>query len=331
MGTIAEFYLASCLAPLASSLERADVTDIYINKPGEVWLETCDGHLDRLDTPELTTEHLLRMARQVAAASSQGISRDHPLLAASLPTGERVQVALPPATRGMIAMAIRKHVVPELKLDDYPASFIPEAPRVSRGIDQALPNVAAFLRDAVRSRQNILVSGGTSSGKTTLLNALIREIPAHERLITIEDTPELLVPHENSVGLIAPRGSTGEAQVSAEDLLIASLRLRPDRIILGEIRGGEAFSFLRAINSGHPGSFSTIHANSPAGAIDQLALLVLQTGVRMDWQDVLTYVRRALGIVVQVRRGAEGRRIDAISVFEDGRERQLHIDSYGSQ
>ena len=128
----------------------------------------------------------------------------------------------------------------------------------------------------MRARRNILVSGGTSTGKTTFLNSLLAEVPREELLILIEDTPELQLEHENAVGLIAARGELGEAHVSAEDLLIAALRMRPDRIILGELRGTEAFTFLRAVNTGHPGSMTTIHADTPQRAIEQLSPLVLQ-------------------------------------------------------
>ena len=138
-----------------------------------------------------------------------------------------------------------------------------------------------MLAAAVRARKNIVVAGGTSTGKTTFLNALLREVPAEERLILIEDTPELFIRHANAVGLLAARGSLGEAQVNANDLLSASLRMRPDRIILGELRGEEAFAFLRAINTGHPGSMTTVHADSPERAIEQIVLLTLQAGTQL--------------------------------------------------
>ncbi|MET0372648.1 MAG: ATPase, T2SS/T4P/T4SS family [Rhizorhabdus sp.] len=155
--------------------------------------------------------------------------------------------------------------------------------------------------DVQRPRRNILVSGGTATSKTTFLNALIREIPAGKRLITIEDTPELQVRHANAVGLLAVRGALGEAQASADDLVSASLRMRPDRIILGELRGPEAYAFLRAINTGHPGSMTTIHADSAAGAVEQL-VLILQGGTRLSRQDVRDYVRGTIGLFVQLGR-----------------------------
>jgi type IV secretion system protein VirB11 len=317
-------HLQSCLAPLAPYLDKPDVTDIYINRPGEIWIETQQGYIDRILIPELRHDVLVRLARQIAAISGQGINREHPLLAASLPTGERIQIALPPATRGEIAFAIRKHVVSELSLEDYQVSDEhSSACLVSRQelfsntpLTNSEEDKAALLREAVRQRRNILVSGGTSSGKATFLNVLLREIPQSERLILIEDAPELKLYNDNSVGLVAPRGMMGEAAITAEDLLIAALRMRPDRIILGEIRGAEASTFLRAINTGHPGSLSTVHADSPPRAIDQLALLVVQSGVRMNWDDVISYVRRSVDIVVQLKRGRQRRLIDSIYIVE---------------
>jgi type IV secretion system protein VirB11 len=319
-------YLESCLAPLEEYLAGEDVTDIYINRPGEIWVERRGGAIERYARPELTAPLLLRLARQVAAVTAQGINRAHPILSAVLPSGERIQVVIPPATRGEVAIAIRKHSAAGLELEDFQASgAFASTTLVTAGQLSSSPPVETeisgepfeILREAVRARRNILVSGGTSSGKTTFLNALLAQVRAHERLILIEDSPELRCPHENMVGLLAARGSLGEAQVSVEDLLIASLRMRPDRIILGEIRGAEAGTFLRAVNTGHPGSLSTIHADSPLRAIDQLALLVLQTGIRMSWDDVVTYVRRSLDLIVQLERGPHGRRVSTILTLAD--------------
>lgn len=317
-------YLGSYLAPLSFALERADVTDIYINRPGELWVETLGGAIERHDVAVLDAALLARLARQVAALSHQGISREHPLLSASLPDGSRIQVVAPPATRGDLAIAIRKHVSVELTLDDYVAADAFRAVRET-GKGQAATvervralvddhDVGAALREAVRGRLNVLISGGTSSGKTTFLNALIREIPAEERLVLIEDTPEIRLAHCNAVGLIAARSALGEAAVTANDLVSASLRMRPDRIILGELRGPEAFAFLRAINTGHPGSMTTIHADSVERAFEQLALLVLEGGSTLQRADILSYVRTTVDIVLQLGRDATGRHVSGISV-----------------
>ena len=311
------YYLDSLLAPLASFLSRDDVTDIYVNRPGEVWVETLGGTIQSHPCAELTERLLARLSRQIAASSAQGISREHPLLAAMLPDGSRVQVVAPPATRHSYALAIRRHVAASLSLEDYEAQGAfgqASIEATSLEGDRALVAVPPSelrmaLRDAVRGRRNILISGGTSTGKTTFLNALLREIPAQERLLLIEDTPELELTHQNSVGLLAARSALGEAQVRAEDLLIAALRMRPDRIILGELRGVEAFTFLRAINTGHPGSMTTIHADTPVRAIEQLALLVLQAGSQLGRADVVHYVHASIDVFVQLTREAGRRKV----------------------
>lgn len=310
-------FLEAFLAPLAAALARDDVTDVYINRPGELWLETSHG-IERHEDPRLDNEALWRLARQIAAATDQGISREHPLLAATLPSGARVQVCAPPATRGHVSVAVRKHVVPDLGLDDYLAAGafdrVGEKALSQAATDAALKgqlasgDIRGFLGSAVRSRKSILISGGTATGKTTLLNALLKEAPADERIILIEDTPEIQLTHPNAVGLVAVRGRLGEASVSAADLLEAALRLRPDRIIMGEIRGAEALSFLRAVNTGHPGSITTVHASSPEGAIEQLALIAAQSGTDLGRGELKDYMCSVLDIVVQLGR-AEGERI----------------------
>ncbi len=318
--TEAGYYLDSFLAPLSAVLTREDVTDIWINRPSEIWVESLGCGIERIEEPSLDTKLLERLAKQIAAFSSQGISRAEPLLAATLPDGSRVQVAAPPATRDGYAFAIRRHVSADLSLSDWEdAGAFEEIDSADVQIDAERQfrtvvgrEAAAVLREAVRERRNILVSGGTSTGKTTFLNSLLAEIPASERLILIEDTAELQLKHDNAVGLIAVRGELSEAQVSTEDLLIAALRMRPDRIILGELRGTEAFTFLRAVNTGHPGSMTTVHADTPARAIEQLALLILQAGSKLSRADVRHYVRSSVDVFVQLERRAGGRRILSI-------------------
>lgn len=316
-------YLRAYLAPLIGMLARPDVTDIYVNRPGELWVETTSGAVERHEAPALDETTLARLARQIAAVSHQGISREHPLLSATLPDGARVQVVAPPATRGPLALAIRKHVAPDLALEDYlAAGAFAETKRGREGgtaeIDRALAkkldagDIAAMLAMAVRARKNILISGGTSSGKTTFLNALLREIPIEERLILIEDTPELVVSQDNVIGLLAARSALGEAQVTANDLLAASLRMRPDRIILGELRGPEAFAFLRAINTGHPGSMTTVHADSAERAIEQIVLLALQAGTQLNRDDIRHYVSQTVDIFIQLDRTGGRRRVSEV-------------------
>lgn len=310
--------LTAWLAPFAPFLAQGDVTDIFVNRPGEIWVERMGGAMERHDLPEVDEARLWLIARGVAGITHQGISREHPLMAATLPDGARVQVVAPPAARAGMAMAIRKHVVADLGLGDLANMFDGACFQQGMAPNAMVPaledgqGLGDYLAAMVRERRNILISGGTSSGKTTFLNALIREIPRGERLVTIEDTPELSVPHANAVALLAVRGAMGEAQVGVEDLLQASLRMRPDRIMLGELRGREAYSFLRAVNTGHPGSMTTIHADSPEGAIEQLALIVLQAGLGLGRGDIVDYARSVVDVVVQLERRDGLRRVSRI-------------------
>jgi type IV secretion system protein VirB11 len=310
-------YLEHYLGPLAPFLEAQDVTDIYINRPNELWVERLGKLPERLIIKDFDTAVIERLSRQIAAQSSQGISREHPILSASLPDGSRVQIVMPPATRGDVAIAIRKYVMTDMSVDDYAAfgAFDPiDTQQARKPVLEELAllrqgrDYATLLKMAVQKRCNIFISGGTSTGKTTFLNALLREVDRTERLIVIEDTPELKCPHENAIGLLASRSALGEAIVTMEDLLNASLRMRPDRIILGELRGPEAFTFLRAVNTGHPGSMTTIHADSPERAIEQLVLLVLESGTHLDRESIAHYVRSSIDVYVQLGRH-EGNRV----------------------
>ncbi len=208
-------------------------------------------------------------------------------------------------------MAIRRHRRLDLPLDAYDTG--PLAPYVEPELPDPAAQPVAFLRGAIAARKTILISGGTSTGKTTFLNAMLGEIPAGERVVLVEDTPELRLPGANGVGLVAVKGELGEAKITANELLQAALRLRPDRIVLGELRGAESVSFLRAINTGHPGSFSTIHANSLRGALEQLSLMVMQTGIGLSRADTIEYASSVIDVIVQLGRSEGRRTITAIA------------------
>nr|WP_232367484.1 P-type DNA transfer ATPase VirB11 [Altererythrobacter lutimaris] len=305
-------------------LERDTVTEILVNRPGEVWIEDAQSFgMKRVEAEQIDDLLIQRLAEQVARLNHQGINREHPLLGATLPDGARVQFCGPPATRGHWAMAIRRHRRLDVSLDAYDVGAL------SNASEPATPDAhkepVAFLREAIRQRKTILISGGTSSGKTTFLNAMLGEIPKDQRVVLVEDTPELKLPGANGVGLVAVKGEMGEAKVLADTLLQAALRLRPDRIVLGELRGSESVSFLRAINTGHPGSFSTIHANTPQGALEQLALMVMQTGIGLTRQDTIAYAAGVIDVVVQLGRSKDGKReitsiVETISAFNETEE-----------
>ncbi|WP_435418053.1 P-type DNA transfer ATPase VirB11 [Parerythrobacter aurantius] len=310
-------YLDAYLAPFRRWLDRDTVTEIMVNRPGEVWIEDAtDPGMKRIETPDIDDRLVQRLAEQVARVSHQGINREHPLLGATLPDGARVQFCGPPASRKHWVMAIRRHRRLDLPLDAYDSG--PLSPPDELPMPDAQAQPIAFLREAIRQRRTILISGGTSTGKTTFLNAMLGEIPRDQRVVLVEDTPELRLPGENGVGLVAVKGELGEAKVTANELLQAALRLRPDRIVLGELRGAESVSFLRAINTGHPGSFSTIHANSIAGALEQLSLMVMQTGIGLTRGDTKAYAANVIDVIVQLGRSDEGRRgISEIALARD--------------
>ncbi len=318
-GASRSVYLDAYLAPLRPWLDKETVTEILVNRPGEVWIEDAAlSGMQRVALPALDNRLLQRLAEQVARISHQGINREHPLLSATLSGyggqnggGARIQLVGPPATRSNWAMAIRRHRLLELPLEAYDRGPITQP--VEEPTPDPMAEPIAFLRDAIRRRRTILISGGTSTGKTTFLNAMLGEIPEHERVVLVEDTAELHLPGANGVGLIAVKGELGEAKVSANDLLQAALRLRPDRIVLGELRGSETVSFLRAINTGHPGSFSTVHANTPRGALEQIALMSMQTGIGLTRAETLEYASSVIDIVVQLDRRDGKRGISQIA------------------
>lgn len=304
-------FIDRALEPVRRWLDDDQVVEICANGPGEIWVERFgEAAMERHELPELTEHAIRHLAERVAGYSGQSINEEHPLLSAALPSGERFQGVIPPATTAGGAFAIRKQVIKDMRLDDYRAlgSFrrvVTAGEGDLSEIDRQLctdldaGEIEAFIRRAVVNRYSILLSGGTSSGKTTFLNAILKEVPEDERIITIEDTREVKPIQRNYLPLVASKGDQGEARVSVEMLLQASLRLRPDRIFLGEIRGSEAYSFLRAINTGHPGSITTVHADSPAGAFEQLALMVMQAGLGLKREEIVAYIRSVLPIVIQ--------------------------------
>ena len=302
-------FLDVYLSAFQQWLDDPEVSEIMVNRPGEILIERL-GRIEFYNDAKIDDQLLQRLAEQVARVSNQGVSRERPLLSATLPNGHRVQFVAPSATRAHWALAIRRHRLVDLPLEAY------DCGPLERGKRDDMPDPVEqpiyFLKEAVRRRQTILISGGTSTGKTTFLNALLREVPANERVIVVEDTPEVRLHGANDLGLIAVKGDNGEAMITVDDLLQAALRLRPDRILLGELRGQEAVSFLRAVNTGHPGSFSTIHANSPQGALEQLALMVMQAGLGLSRTDTITYAKSVIDIIVQLGRQGSYRGIVAI-------------------
>lgn len=302
------------LAPLRALLDAPDVTELVINKPGEVGVETRGGW-QWSQCAELSTPWLETLANSMANFTKQKVSAQTPICSTSLPTGERVQIVAPPACDlGLYSITIRKPSVRTFGLGELEEGGLFSQTREARGrhsdADEALLVLkregkwAEFLELAVTARKNILISGATGSGKTTLSKALIQLIPSAERLLTIEDTRELVVPHRNAVHLLYSKDGQGQAQVGAKSLLEASLRMRPDRILLQELRDGTAFFYLRNVNSGHPGSITTVHADSAALAFEQLSLLVKESegGRDLERRDILDLLHLLVDVVVQCKK-----------------------------
>lgn len=310
--------LETYLEPLKRLFVEDGVNEISINRPFEAWVE-CKGDIRYESMPELSLDHLRSMSLLIAQSTDQKVSEESPLLSATLPNGYRVQVVMPPACEpGTLGISIRKPSAMKLSLEDYKKFGAFEKIAIEETsdeneaeLDKLLINheIKDFLMKAVLYKKNIIVSGGTSTGKTTFTNAMLREIPRDERLITCEDAREIeLTEHPNRLHLLASKGGQGRSKLTTQDLIEACLRLRPDRIIVGELRGVEAFSFLRAINTGHPGSISTLHADTPQMAIEQLKLMVMQAGLGLPPDQIRNYILNVVDIVIQLKRGDKGRR-----------------------
>ncbi|AEI88751.1 MAG: P-type DNA transfer ATPase VirB11 [Candidatus Midichloria mitochondrii] len=310
--------LETYLEPLKNLFAEEGVNEISINRPAEAWVEK-KGDIRQEVLTQLDFNHLRELAQLIAQSTEQTISEETPLLSATLPTGFRIQIVIPPACEpGTIGMSIRKPSSMNLDLDGYEELGTFDNIAVEEEVDNNTlvlkdllikKDIKNFLLESVLRKKNIIISGGTSTGKTTFTNAMLRAIPIEERIITCEDAREIdLKDHPNRIHLLASKGGQGRAKVTTQDLIEACLRLRPDRIIVGELRGADAFSFLRAINTGHPGSISTLHADTPKMALEQLKLMVMQAGLGMPPDQIKEYILNVVDIVVQLKRGAKGRR-----------------------
>jgi type IV secretion system protein VirB11 len=307
------------LRPLAPLLADPEVTELCINRPQEAFIEGRGGWRREV-LPWADYDWCVRLAKLIAHGGSQRIDESSPLLSASLPGGERVQIVLPPATSpGCVAITVRRPSEQVWSLEELAQRGTLALTRSAGGSLEdtevelerllAAGEHVAFMRLAVRSRRNIIVSGPTGSGKTTWTKALIREIPPTERLITIEDARELVLEgHPNCVRLFYSKDGQGLARVSPRQLLEACLRMRPDRILLAELRAAEAFDYLRNVNSGHPGSITSVHAGSAELAFEQLVLLVKQSesGRGLAREDIRSLLHLLVDVVIQC--GVEGHR-----------------------
>jgi type IV secretion system protein VirB11 len=325
--------LALTLRPLQAILARKEVTELCINAPRSAFIETASGwECEHLPFADL--DWCMRLAKLVAHATHQHINEQAPLLSATLPSGERIQIVVPPATAPRhVVIAIRRPAPSVWTLSELASRGIFRATRrASEGLDDTeqellrlldVREYESFLRLAVRSKRNIIVSGPTGAGKTTLTKALIRDIPSDERLISIEDAAELSFDaHPNNVRLFYSKGEQGGSNVSPKQLLESCLRLRPDRILLAELRAEEAWEYLRNVASGHPGSVTSIHASSAALAFEQLTLLVKQSRAGSDLApaEIRHLLYQLVDVVVQFGRQGRERVITEIW-YEPARKR----------
>jgi type IV secretion system protein VirB11 len=300
------------LRALRPLLGNPSVTEVCINRPGEAFVETHSGwRCEPLRFADF--DWCRRLAKLVANSTRQRIDETSPLLSASLPSGERVQIVLPPATTAeTVAITIRRPSDEVWSIEDLAQRGIFRTTQLAGdALDETerellrllgTHDYTAFMRLAVQCRKNILVSGPTGSGKTTWTKALIREIPADERLITIEDAKELVLDrHPNHVRLFYSKDDQGLARASPKQLLECCLRMKPDRILLAELRSEEAFDYLRNVNSGHPGSITSVHATSAELAFEQLVLLVKQSpgGRELARQDIKSLLYLLVDVVIQ--------------------------------
>jgi len=282
--------------PLEPLLRDDTITEIMVNGPKKVYIER-NGKIERTNVVFEDDEHLMRIIERIVAPLGRRVDESMPYVDARLPDGSRVNIVIPPISLIGPVVTIRKFYRTPLTVEDLIR------------LGSATPEVMEFLKACVQAKINIVVSGGTGSGKTTLLNILSGFIPEGERIITIENAAELQLRQEHVVTLeTRPPNIEGKGEITMRDLVINALRMRPDRIIVGECRGGEAFDMLQAMNTGHEGSMTTIHANSPRDALARLENMVLMAGTDLPHRAIREQIAMAIDLIVQTARMRDGSR-----------------------
>nr|WP_276540693.1 P-type DNA transfer ATPase VirB11 [Stenotrophomonas chelatiphaga] len=317
---------------IAGFMESQDVTEICINRPGELYLETRSGW-ERVEVPTLTFERARQFCTAVVNESNTGqrITDADPMVSLTFPSGPRAQFVIPPACDGgKVSITIRlpsKHTrtLAQYQQDGFFDQILEQEAGLNTQDQELLAlrhsrDYAEFFKRAVQYRKNIVVSGATGSGKTTFMKSLVNHIPADERLVTIEDARELFITQPNVVHLLYSKGGQSSSNVTAKTCMEACLRMKPDRIILAELRGDEAFYFIRNCASGHPGSITSCHAGSPEQTWDQLALMVKASaeGSGLEFAVIKRLLQMTIDIVVHVKAHAGSRYITGID-FNPGR------------
>ncbi|WP_076999602.1 P-type DNA transfer ATPase VirB11 [Variovorax sp. KK3] len=299
------------LAPFQSFIDDDGVTEIAVNDEGRIWYEK-HSTWSSAATDQVDQQAVAHLGRAVATFSKQKWDRTTPLLSASLPDGSRIQLVMSPAVEPRrVSFTLRKPARIARTLDDFASdglfkqvrttqnALMPHEIELTKLLEQK--NYEGFLRLAVASRLNIVVSGATGSGKTTFMKALVREIPRGERLITIEDVRELFLPHENAVHLLYSKGGQSAANVTPKMLLESCLRMKPDRILLAEVRGDECLYYVRNAASGHPGSMTSCHAGTPALAFEQMAIMIQDSpgGANLTFDVIKRLLTLTIDVVIQ--------------------------------
>lgn len=291
------------LGPIEPYLHDPDVTEIMVNAPDEIFIER-NGRLEQVEASFRDARHILHVIERIVAPLGRRVDESVPYVDARLPDGSRVNAIIPPLALKAPVLTIRRFSTTPFTLKRL----------VSLGTMHDY--MARFLQACIRARLNILISGGTGSGKTSTLNAMARCIPHTERLITIEDTAELQLVAKNIVSLEArPPNIEGKGEVPIRMLVRNALRMRPDRIIVGEVRGPEAFDMLQAMNTGHPGSLTTVHANTPEDAIHRLESMILMANLELPQPAIREQIASAIDLILQQERLPDGQR-KVISIAE---------------
>ncbi|HGU7213405.1 TPA: P-type DNA transfer ATPase VirB11 [Legionella pneumophila] len=316
------------LTPLMPWLSDAQVSEILINQPGEAYIERL-GQMTRVELPALSAIHLKRLFLFIANENHQELNEQSPMLSGNLYDGSRVQLVCPPATKHY-TLSIRRPSIKRMTLDDYKNTPFYEAVKPFErhqsmsdylSEEEALlkrlyhdQNWPEFIERAVGLKKNIVISGETSSGKTTFLNACTHHIPKTERIITLEDTYEIQAHHPNKVAMLAPKRLEGQGSgLSMQDLVQCALRLRPDRIIMGEIRGREILDFVSACSTGHEGSITSIHASNPRVAFMRMIQMYKLNNVpSMRDEDIEGILNEVIDIILQVKKTAMGRQLQYV-------------------
>ncbi len=284
------------LGPLEPLLRDPKVSDILVNNKNVVYIER-GGILQKTDVVFRDDRHLLQVIERIVSKIGRRVDESSPMVDARLPDGSRVNAIIPPLALDGPAVSIRRFGTGPLNAGEMV------------GLKSASPEMLELLSSAVRARISVVISGGTGAGKTTFLNMLSQYIPKAERIVTIEDAAELQLAQENLVRLeTRPPNVEGQGAIRQRQLLINSLRMRPDRIIIGEVRGDEAFDMLQAMNTGHEGSMTTVHANSPRDALTRLESMVAMTGMNLPERTIRQQIASAINIVVQCARLSDGSR-----------------------